>query len=216
MERRGAREVVAVDLLDSRRFDWPVNSAEATIEEIGKRKGQGEGFEIARRALGSEVQRVEMSVYDLDREQLGGFDFVYLGSLLLHLRDPIRALERVRDVCDGTLLLVDSINLPLSLASPRRPLASLDGLGRPWWWNPNLAGLARMVVAAGFRVLEPPRRVYIRPGAGQPLPAPHARLLLRRHGREALLLSVRGSPHGAVLASPAEGGQRGAAPAADW
>jgi tRNA (mo5U34)-methyltransferase len=203
MERRGAREVVAVDLLDPRRFDWPVNSPEATIEEIGKRKGQGEGFEIARRALGSEVQRVEMSVYDLDREQLGGFDFVYLGSLLLHLRDPIRALERVRDVCDGTLLLVDSINLPLSLAFPRRPLASLDGLGRPWWWNPNLAGLARMVVAAGFRVLQPPRRVYIRPGAGQPLPAPHARLLLRRQGREALLLSVRGSPHAAVLASPA-------------
>jgi len=203
MEGRGAREVVAVDLLDPRRFDWPVNSERATIAEIGKRKGQGEGFEIARRALGSRVQRMEMSVYDLDREQVGRFDFIYLGSLLLHLRDPVRALERVRDVCDGSLLVVDSINLPLSLAAPRRPLASLDGLGRPWWWNPNLAGLERMVVAAGFRVLRPPRRVYIEPGAGQPLPAPHPRLLLRRRGREALLLGRRGSPHGAVLAAPA-------------
>ena len=203
MEGRGAREVVAVDLLDPRRFDWPVNSERATIAEIGKRKGQGEGFEIARRALGSRVQRMEMSVYDLDRKQVGGFDFIYLGSLLLHLRDPVRALERVRDVCDGSLLVVDSINLPLSLAAPRRPLASLDGLGRPWWWNPNLAGLERMVVAAGFRVLRPPRRVYIEPGAGQPLPAPHPRLLLRRRGREALLLGRRGSPHGAVLAAPA-------------
>jgi tRNA (mo5U34)-methyltransferase len=202
MERRGASEVVAVDLLDPRRFDWPVNSAEATIEEIGKRKRAGEGFAIAHQALGSAVRRIERSVYDLDREELGGFEFVYLGSLLLHLRDPIRALERVREVCDGSLLVVDSISLGLSLAFPTRPLASLDGLGRPWWWNPNLAGLARMIVAAGFELRARPRRVFIRPGAGQPLPAPHPRLLLRRQGREALMLAQRGSPHGAVLASP--------------
>jgi tRNA (mo5U34)-methyltransferase len=202
MERRGASEVLAVDLLDPRRFDWPVNSTEATIEQLGQRKRSGQGFEVARRALGSSVRRVELSVYDLDPDDLGRFDFVYMGSLLLHLRDPVRALERVREVCAGTFLLVDSISLALSMIFPSTPVAFLDGLGRPWWWNPNLAGLERMLVAAGFKIQERPRRAYISPGAGQPLPRPHPKLLLRRHGREALVLWRRGSPHGAVLASP--------------
>src|ERR687886_329868 len=116
MERRGAREVVAIDVLDPRRFDWPVGSDEAVIAQIGARKGEGRGFEVARAALGSSVERRELSVYDLTRAEVGTFDVVYLGSLLLHLRDPVGALERVHAVCDGELLLVDTIDLGLTLA----------------------------------------------------------------------------------------------------
>src|SRR5919199_2075139 len=116
MERRGAREVIAIDVLDPRRFDWPVGSDEAVIAEIGARKGEGRGFEVARAALGSSVERRELSVYDLTRAEVGTFDVVYLGSLLLHLRDPVGALERVHAVCDGELLLVDTIDLGLTLA----------------------------------------------------------------------------------------------------
>src|SRR3954469_7708737 len=109
MERRGADEVVAVDLLDPRRWDWPAGASEAAVAAIGERK-RGDGFTLARAALGSAVERLERSVYDLDPGELGAFDFVYVGSLLLHLRDPVRALERVRGICRGTLLLVDAID----------------------------------------------------------------------------------------------------------
>ena len=80
--------------------------------------------------------------------------------------------------------------------------ATLDGLGRPWWWKPNLSGLVRMVEAAGFRSIGRPRRLYMPPGAGQPLPPIRPRLLASRHGREAILLARKGDPHAAIRAVP--------------
>src|SRR4051794_12976164 len=115
MERRGASEVVAIDALDPRQWDWPPNADRESIESLGNRKAAGRGFELARECLGSAVVRHELSVYDVDRDTLGTFDFVYLGSLLLHLRDPVRALDRVRSVCTGQILVVDSIDLLLTL-----------------------------------------------------------------------------------------------------
>ena len=76
MERRGADEVVAIDLVDASEADWPVGSDPSVIQAIGERKRAGEGFELARDALGSSVERLEMNVYDLDAEAVGEFDFV--------------------------------------------------------------------------------------------------------------------------------------------
>ncbi len=205
MEQRGAAEVVAIDLLDERTWDWPVRARPEAHETIGKRKGRGEGFAMAREALGSSVERHDRSVYDLDPEVDGVFDFVYVGSLLLHLKDPVRALEAVRSVTRGRMLLVDAIDLPLSLLRPNSPMAGLDGVGRPWWWKPNRAGLVRMVEAAGFDVAEPPVPVRIAGGAGQPAPGPVATLgaLRSRQGRENVFQARFGDPHLAVLTTPA-------------
>jgi tRNA (mo5U34)-methyltransferase len=203
MERRGAREVVAIDLLDHARADWPPNTRPETVETISRHKRGGGGFELASEWLGSSVLRRELSVYDVDRQRLGSFDFVYIGSLLLHLRDPVRALDRLRGVCTGELLIVDTIDLLLTLIFPRRPVASLDMQGRPWWWTCNTAGIVRMSEAARFRVIEPPRRVFMPPGPGQPLPRLRPGLLRTRAGRESMLLRLRGDPHVAVRAVPA-------------
>lgn len=204
MERRGG-EVTAVDVIDPMKWDWPVDSEEAVVTEIARRKSAGRGFELARAALGSRVNRELVSVYDLDAVEIGTFDFVYLGSLLLHLRDPVRALERVRSVCRGTLLVVDAIDLEMSLLAPRRPVAELDGLGRPWWWRPSVAGLVRMIMAGGFELVRPAQRVYMPPGADQPIPALRPRMLLSAAGRTAAITRWRGEPHAAVLARPRNG-----------
>ncbi len=203
MERRGAAEVHAIDVLDPRGWDWPVTSAEDTIQAINRRKEGGRGFDVAHRALGSNVTFEERSVYDLDSAEVGEFDLVYVGSLLLHLRDPVRALERVRAVCSGQLLLVDNIHLPLTLLHPRRAVADFDGAGRPWWWKANLAALARMVRAAGFELERSPERLYMPPGRGHP----HWRTLRPRglrtpEGRHIALTALRGDPHAAILARP--------------
>jgi tRNA (mo5U34)-methyltransferase len=202
MERRGASEVVGIDILDPHKWDWPAGSRADTIREIGRRKGEGRGFEVAKRELGSSVRRLERSIYDLDEADVGRFDVVYLGSLLVHLRDPVRGLERLREVCDGTLIVVDGIDLLLSLVLPRRPVATLDAVGRPWWWYPNTAGLRRLVEAGGFEVVEGPRRIYMPPGAGQPLASFSPRLLADRHGRQALVIARRGDPHAVLTARP--------------
>ena len=202
LERRGAAEVVALDILDPAGWDWPAGSDPATVQTIGARKAGGRGFELAHAALGSRVRRVEGSVYDLDPARDGRFDFVYLGSLLLHLRDPIGALRRIREVTAGEVLVVDAYDPVLTRLAPRRALARLDAVGRPWWWKPNLAALRRMLAAAGLEEVAPPRRVDFPPGPGAPRPRPSPRHLLTPAGREALRFSRRGAPHAALLARP--------------
>jgi tRNA (mo5U34)-methyltransferase len=202
LERRGAAEVIGIDVLDPRRWDWPVGSDESTVAALASRMAGGDGFEIALGALGSRVTRLDKNVYDLDERDVGRFDFAYLGSLLVHLRDPVRALERVRSVCDGPLLIVDGIDLPLTVRSPRLPLARLDGRGRPWWWWPNAAGLARVVEAAGFEVLDGPRLLFVPPGAAWRPPKYDARLLRSREGRSELIGAWLGDPHAIIVARP--------------
>lgn len=205
MEARGADEVVAIDLLDEAAWDWPARSRAEVAAEIGRRKDRGAGFELAHEALGSRVVREERSVYDLDPATIGEFDFVYVGSLLLHLQNPVAALEAVRSVCRRRLLVVDAVDLSLTLRHPRRPVAGLDAVGRPWWWKPNRAGLVRMVEAAGFDVVGRPVAVRMPPGAGQRRPAGReaVRALRHRSGREVLLRTTVGDPHVALVAEPA-------------
>lgn len=211
MLRRGASEVLAVDILDPQRWDWPAGGGQGIVEALAARKRKGDGFEFVNRALRQPIERRELSVYDLDPAEIGSFDLVYVGSLLLHLRDPIRALERVKSVCrpEGAMLLVDAIDLELTLRHPRRPVASLDGLGRPWWWRPNLAGLVRMVVAAGFELTRPPVRMWMPLGKGYAGPRLRPTLLKTAAGREAIVLARRGDPHAAVLARPRPAAEAG-------
>lgn len=202
LERREASQVVAIDVLDPNGWDWPAGDNADAIRAIGARKGRGEGFLVAKEALGSNVERLERSIYELNPQEDGMFDFIYLGSLLLHLRDPIGALMRVRSVCTDRLLVVDAIDLSLTLTLRNRPTANLEGLGRPWWWKPNLTALARMVEAAGFRLVQPATRCFMRAGSAQGPTKPALRTLRNRAGREALVREHLGDPHGVIIAQP--------------
>jgi tRNA (mo5U34)-methyltransferase len=202
MERRGAAEVVAVDVLDPRRWDWPDDSTPDAMAAIGDHKARSRGFDLAKEALGSRVERRDLSVYELEPVLVGEFDFVYCGSLLLHLRDPVAAVGAMRSVCRGRLLLEDTIDVQLSLLFRRQPIATLDGHGRPWWWRANVAGLQRMVESAGFVVQQGPIRFWMPFGEGGPEWDVTPRSLLTHQGREQALFAWRGDPHAAFLATP--------------
>jgi tRNA (mo5U34)-methyltransferase len=117
--------------------------------------------------------------------------------------DPVLALDRIRAVCRGQMLLVDAIDWWLTKRHPRRPLAELEGLERPWWWKPNQAAVVQMVRSAGFQIRREPLRVLMPEGAGQ-RPVPLRMAALRStQAREALLRKRVGDPHVAVLATPA-------------
>jgi tRNA (mo5U34)-methyltransferase len=202
MERRGG-EVTAIDVVDPARWDWPANASDAHRTAIEERRGRGEGFVIAKRALGSAVERLDCSIYDLDPAVHGHFDFVYLGSLILHLRDPVLALERVRAVTRGQLLIVDAIALGLSLLGPRSPWMAFYGDGRPYWCKPSRVALVRMAEAAGWRCRSGPRQLFVPAGAGFHHPAGLWPAVLSARGREALIASRVGDPHAALLVEPA-------------
>jgi tRNA (mo5U34)-methyltransferase len=191
---------VACDILDPMAWDWPAGAHPLAIEALERRKEAGRGFEIAAEALGSRVQKIEASVYELDPEVHGQFDFVFMGSLLLHLRDPIRALERVRSVCRGLFLTIDAIDLLLTLLHPRRPIYFLEGTARPWWWKPNLRGYRQMVVSGGFEVLQGPTMFLIPPGAEVKRKRVAWRALRAYEGRQAFIRRHAGDPHAFILA----------------
>ncbi len=207
MERRGAAEVVAIDVVDPLAWDWPAGSQPSTVEAIARRKHGGAGFRLAAEALGSRARWEERSIHDLDPGELGTFDLVYVGSLLLHLRDPVGALAQAAAVCRGSLLVVDAIDLPLSLRAPRRALAGLDAVGRPWWWLPNVAALRRMVAAAGLTEAAPPRVVRMPAGAAHPRARPRPAALRSREVRRLMVGALWGEPHAAILARPRPGAQ---------
>ncbi len=203
LERRGAAEVVAVDVPDHEDWDWPPDVRAEGPARLAELAGpeKGAGFEIAREALGSAAEKVAMTVYELSPERLGTFDVVVCGSLLLHLRDPLRALEAIRGVCSGTFLSSEQIDLGLSLSYPRRPVVRLNGSGElSQWWIPNVAAHRRMVYAAGFRVVAA-RRPYSDPFG----PAhPRGRDLRSRavDGARTVFTGNPGVPHAALLAEP--------------
>jgi tRNA (mo5U34)-methyltransferase len=169
MERRGAAEVVALDLDDPAGMDWPADARAAGPERVRQlRATRGHGFRIAHETLGSSVKRVDLNVYDLDPSRVGRFDLVFLGALLLHLRDPVRALEAVASVTSGHLLLAEKIDARLEVWARRTPAARFNGIGEDMqWWIPNSVGLTRMTRSAGFAVVRRGRRFVTPFGASE-------------------------------------------------
>jgi tRNA (mo5U34)-methyltransferase len=158
MEARGASEVVGIDVDHPTHFDNPWLPAEFRQRLVDAPVGvDSHAFHLAHELLDSKVQRVVTTVYDLNPEEHGTFDFAYMGTILLHLRDPIGALTAVRKVVTGQILVNDSIT-PDVLMGTRRPAARLQDFQAPFWWIPNAAALARYVEAAGFRITQGPVR----------------------------------------------------------
>jgi tRNA (mo5U34)-methyltransferase len=149
MERRGAASVTALDLEDPEELDWPaaLRGQDKTMDET-----KAERFALAKEALGSNVERVLLSAYDLSPD-IGLFDFVFCGDLLLHLKDPITPVENIRKVCTGSAVVANVITK--FRFHEKRAMAELDGIDNFAWWVTNLAGLVRIVRAAGFARVEP-------------------------------------------------------------
>jgi tRNA (mo5U34)-methyltransferase len=141
-ERRRASRVVACDY-----YAWH-----------GEGWGTGQGkaaFQLARTALDSRVEDVDLDVMNLSPERLGSFDVVLFLGVLYHLPNPLLALERVASVTKDLLILetvVDMVGVgrPAAAFYPGRELN-----GDPTnWWGPNHAAVAGMLAAVGFTRVE--------------------------------------------------------------
>jgi tRNA (mo5U34)-methyltransferase len=181
LERRGAGEVVASDVLDAARLDRFLADR---LRGRQHRRPSERNFALAAELRGSRIELRDLNVYELDPDEVGEFDLVVMGYVLQMLRDPLRGLEAVRGVCRGQLILLDTVSRPLELL--RAPLARLDARrdGSEWFVF-NRRGLRKALELAGWVVEEttPVLRDQAGPGVG-----PRERAL--RHPMHAL--GIRG------------------------
>ena len=162
MERRGAAEVVALDLEDEAQLDWPPRRRPANFPGMLR----GEGFRLASEALESRVNRVVCNLYDADPAELGTFDLVMCGMVVIHLRDQLLALERIARLCRGTFISTEEYD-PLTGLIPFPAVRYRgDRDSSVVFWQPSARTWRRMLRAAGFdRVREQARfRVASREG----------------------------------------------------
>lgn len=148
-ERRGAARVVAAD-----HFSWH-----------GTGWGTKAGFTLAREALESRVEDVDIDVMDLGPERVGRFDVVLFLGVLYHLRHPFLALERVASVTREYLILETVVDLvgfqrPAMAFYPGRELNN-DPTN---WWGPNIPAVKGMLETLGFSEVRtpthPPNAMY--------------------------------------------------------
>jgi tRNA (mo5U34)-methyltransferase len=138
-ERLGAKEVVAIDAYES------PNLTEA------------------KNILKSKVDYRIVDVYDLNPKELGYFDMVFCGTLLIHLSDPFRALTNIRAIlsANGMLYIATLIIklkwylYPVNLLLNQLPLAILvksrQHIGAVVsYWIPSIKCLREMLYKVGF------------------------------------------------------------------
>jgi tRNA (mo5U34)-methyltransferase len=149
MESRGAAEVIAIDLESVGDGDInPKLRAKTSSDDLARNFNRS--FLVAKELRQSKVNRVFCNVYDLSPERVGVFDFVFAGSLLLHLRDPLRALQAIRSVIGDSGVIVEAFNPGLT----RRCAEFKGGWDHTVWWTFSLECLQKMVEEAGFSEVE--------------------------------------------------------------
>jgi tRNA (mo5U34)-methyltransferase len=158
LEKRGATEVISLDLEREEDLDWPPRRRPTQFSE----ERRGEGFRLARELLGSRVERVDCSIYDATPADLGTFDLVFCGSVLMHLRDQLLALERIAGLCSGTFISAEEYDrlaglLPLGLS---RYHADRDQA--VVFWLPSARTWKRMLWTAGFDEVDEYSRFTLR------------------------------------------------------
>lgn len=200
LRRRGAAEVVSIDLDDPARRDWqgPPGIGARFVADRGRARA---AFDLVHEVTGLDVERRDLSVYDLSPTEVGTFDLVFMGNVLLHLRSPQEALHAIRSVTRRWFVSYEAITLADTLVHPRAAVARLwDGPPASRWWTPNLQGHRVLIESAGFRVLR--QRAPLRQPFGlgrKRAPGPVPRSLRQFVAR--LMVTV-GVPSSCVVAVP--------------
>ncbi len=155
MESVGAK-VVAYDL--SPDFEWDLlldeNEDEEKVRELMRNgiKRINNSFLFCREKLQSKVQPAYGSIYNIPKD-LGDFDIVTFGSILLHVRDPIGALlstlKRVKD----KVIITDRMP-PWDEEKPFMEFIPKMEFKKPWggwtWWFISPTVYSQVLNLAGF------------------------------------------------------------------
>jgi tRNA (mo5U34)-methyltransferase len=139
---------------------YPPATSDNTAPDLVTLRGQplyfspvSKGFWIMKNILRLRAEYLNARAYEICPELFGGrkFDLVFMGSILMHLRDPIGALMAAHSVCKKQLIATTYM-LPDD-SKETEPVMRLweggDG-GGVSWWVPNRKCLIQWLSAAGF------------------------------------------------------------------
>jgi tRNA (mo5U34)-methyltransferase len=162
----GAASVTSCDVDNYFGYDLGRNSAwDYTVERYLEAKRRGPewewaffnskrlGFELCRRARGSNAQRISSSIYDLDPGVHGIFDVTYCFGLLYHLRHPLLAIDKLRAVT-GRVALVNNQITPEADANHVAFYPETWRGAHTNWFVPTPEAFLGMLSSAGFSRLE--------------------------------------------------------------
>jgi SAM-dependent methyltransferase len=165
-EKRGAR-VVSFDVDDARHLDvlaFPNNPRQRSREQwllwrntriLALRKS----YWLAHRDYHSRNQVCYADLYNIPLE-LGSFDIVVLGQILVHLRDAVRAIERAAAHCAKTLVVAEGMidsDEPYSrfLGHPDRPENDFA------LWHHSTGFYVRYLAILGFKLRQRSINTYV-------------------------------------------------------
>jgi tRNA (mo5U34)-methyltransferase len=189
-EKRGAARVLALD-----HYAWGVDFArrnpywvecheKGVLPDMNRDltdfwnpelPGMG-GFRIAHEALHSRVETRVDDFMSMDVDSLGTFDVVMFLGVLYHLREPLRALDRLRKVTKGVAVIeTGAVHFGGAATGPLLKFTAGTHQGHDFsnWFFPNAEALVDMCRAAGFSGVE------IKKGPPAPTPAPPRRRIDR-------------------------------------
>lgn len=136
-ERRGASEVYSIDLLR--------NPLDPDRERY---------FRVAAEIVGSHAHYdPHLSVYDIARLGVTDFDIVLFLGVYYHLRDPLLAFTRLRQVMrEGALLVVEGQVVQSDEVFARFYYRTAFGEDRTNWWVPSPPCLREWIESSYFSV----------------------------------------------------------------
>lgn len=171
-ERRGAAEIVGIELPSWEAHDWtPRKRRELDHKDADKRAKDNrdvmiDGFTVVGEALGStRVKREFRPIYEINSQDLGTFDIVFSGAMLMHVRDPILGIQRMRDCCKPDGRLIVSISAAIDTDEP---VAKFVG---EWnecnWWQMSPKCLDTVLECCDFDRIEHRERYTLEDVTGQ-------------------------------------------------
>jgi tRNA (mo5U34)-methyltransferase len=114
--------------------------------------GSKEGFDLAKLALQSNVNELDIDVPDISIETVGQHDIVFFLNVLYHLESPYTELEKIASVANKWLIIETIIdrrieNIPYFRFAPDKILGDPTN-----WFIPNDAAVEGMLNKFGFSV----------------------------------------------------------------
>lgn len=159
-ESAGAKDILAVDVDGFEGYDWgfdgvPAESREAFARNtFGQWSEGGSGFRYLHDLLQSKARKETATVYDLSPEQQGQYDLTFCFGLLYRLRHPLLALDRLRRVTRGALILETMV---YNSDEPEAPFAWFywdDAMkGHTNWTGATEGCVAAWLRSAGFKTI---------------------------------------------------------------
>jgi len=160
MEKQGAY-VTPYDLSPAHSWDimatYEQDAAEVERSMRSVTEKLNNGWWYCRNRVNSELELSFGSIYDIPKE-MGDFDIVTFGSVLLHTRDPVGALQSAADRAREAVIITDrlpvnlDVSRPLMEFMPKKEEATDFG-GWTWWWiSPKV--FENLLILRGFRSFE--------------------------------------------------------------